>query len=60
MEVLGLLESETFIIKGAIIFLLAMVIKAFILYLISGRTNSSILSPIGWEQGWGLGSALTW
>lgn len=59
MEVLGLLESETSIIKGAIIFLLAMVIKAFILYIISGRTDRTIVSH-RLEQGWGLGSALTW
>lgn len=50
MEVLGLLESETSITKDVIIFLLAIVIKAFILYLISGRTNSSILSPIMLEH----------
>lgn len=61
--------SETSITKGVIIFLLAIVIKTFILCLISGRTNGSILSPIMlahkfnlWhlERGRGIDPALTW
>lgn len=57
MEALGLLESETPIAKCVNAFLLAIVVKTFILYLISGRTNSSLFSPImlehkfsSWEQ----------
>lgn len=68
MEALGLLESETPITKDVDAFLLVIVVKTFILYLKSGRTNGSIISPIilelkfsFWElqRGQGLGSTLT-
>lgn len=55
------------LLQSVIISLLSIGTRAFILYLISGSTDSSILSPImlehwfkswGLGRGWGIGSAL--